>query len=410
MMIIIFVIILTLVAVTSAWSDVDHYWVNTNDILVDGRMPYSDSVFEYPPLTLLFFMIPRLVSPSLEVYHYVFAVFADLFVLVILYFGYRIGDMYSVDRRYVFVMIAAMTLGAHYLISCRYDVIPAAFTVMGLYLYLSSRYSLAFLIMAVATMIKLYPALILLAMLIPFLLRKDWRMLFMGVLVSLAVCVLSELPFLIDNYQTAFAYLGYHSDRGIQVESLAASFLFLYNVLVPGSVTIGFSFGSHNLEGPAADALVPFMNYILIASILAIIVFTVLRLHRSGNKDNLFGIVCITAELLLMAFVIFGKVYSAQYMIWIIAIIPAIYCSITVSEERRTLYCWTLCFAVVSGLALTYYRYVGFEEHYAGFVIVEIVKNIVHLLLMGFLFRLLMKLTSDVKKDSGLIEECESDT
>ena len=71
-----FLVVLWWVARNSLWGDVDHYWVNINDIIVEGKMPYRESVFEYPPLTLIVFLIPRLLSPSIEVFHYVFAVYA----------------------------------------------------------------------------------------------------------------------------------------------------------------------------------------------------------------------------------------------------------------------------------------------------------------------------------------------
>ena len=72
----IFFIINTIyVIISNLWGDVNHYWVNINDLIVDHKMPYRDYTFEYPPMTLVVFLIPRLFSPNIDVFHFSFAIF-----------------------------------------------------------------------------------------------------------------------------------------------------------------------------------------------------------------------------------------------------------------------------------------------------------------------------------------------
>lgn len=66
------------VSIRSMWGDVDHYWVNISEVIIDGRMPYSETQFEYPPLALVIFAVPRLLSWDLESFRILYAFFAGL--------------------------------------------------------------------------------------------------------------------------------------------------------------------------------------------------------------------------------------------------------------------------------------------------------------------------------------------
>ena len=59
---------------TNLWADVDHYWNNINDWYDHGLIPYKDYVFEYPPFSLVIFLIPRIFSWDLNSFHYSYAI------------------------------------------------------------------------------------------------------------------------------------------------------------------------------------------------------------------------------------------------------------------------------------------------------------------------------------------------
>ena len=59
---IVLIVAVTIISYTNGWMDVNHYWDNINEWYNDGLIPYKDYVFEYPPLSLLIFLIPRLFS------------------------------------------------------------------------------------------------------------------------------------------------------------------------------------------------------------------------------------------------------------------------------------------------------------------------------------------------------------
>ena len=390
-----FVMMVSWVSSTYLWGDVDHYWNNINSLIVDGKMPYSGFDFEYPPLTLIVFLIPRVLSPTLDVFHYVFAIFTFIFVLITAHYSYKIADLYGIDRRYSFIIVFMMFIFSTIFIPCRYDIFPAAMTLIGIYYFLVKRYRLAFLIMAVATMIKLYPVLIIMGMSIPFLVKREWKEFVILALICAAVAALSELPFLLDNYHTAFAYLSYHSDRGIQVESLAASILFIIDYFFPDLLYITFNFGSDNIVGPIPDAIASYMNYFMMACVMAFFLWTIFRTARAKvDHERLMAISCIAIEIIVMLFIICGKVYSAQYMIWVAVPIPAVYCIFKENGKRDTLMILTFVFLLLSCYASLFYLKAGFNSDYDVFVFLELIKNISHVGLMVFLIYQIRALTA----------------
>ncbi|MBR2255126.1 MAG: hypothetical protein IJ856_04870, partial [Candidatus Methanomethylophilaceae archaeon] len=229
------------------------------------------------------------------------------------------------------------------------------------------------------------------AMVVPFLVKKDWKSVFVYVALSAAVCVLCELPFIIADPSTAFSYLTYHSDRGIQVESMAASLLFLYNYLVPGSVGFGHSYGSENLMGSAADAVARFADVLMPVVLMAFLLFFIVVLAKKKVEDEktLMAAVCLASEIMVMLFIICGKVYSAQYAIWILALVPAILFQLTGNDVRHKVLAVALTYAIVDGLATFAYNSIGFNTAYDLVVFAQLAKNLVHVGLVLYLVKVM---------------------
>ena len=58
---------------TEGNPDINRYF-NYSVSIAHGQLPYRDFTVEYPPLALVFFTLPQLVAPTLQMYQYVFAV------------------------------------------------------------------------------------------------------------------------------------------------------------------------------------------------------------------------------------------------------------------------------------------------------------------------------------------------
>ena len=308
------------------WGDVDHYWVNISEVLVEHRMPYSETKFEYPPLALVIFAIPRLVSWDLNSFRFAFAFFSAFTYLVSMLYTFRIADRLGISHIRVFLIFFASVLWLNQFILARYDIFPVAMIFIAIDAYLSGRHNLALIIIGLATMLKVYPSLILFAFLYPFIAQKQWKKAILCFVIPVLICVLVMVPFMAYDMASAFDWVSYHSNRGIQVESVIGSILEVGSYLSPGSVVMINNYGSDNLTGTIPDAIAGCMNYVMATSMLAVLLLMVYAaLKKYHTAPELERSVVMISLILILTFIIFNKVYSAQYGLWVILFTPLLY-------------------------------------------------------------------------------------
>lgn len=363
------------------WGDLDHYYVNAGDVL-NGLIPYKDIMFEYPPLSLVFMIVPRAISWDLNSFHYICAAMTYVWIALGIYFLYKIADEHIGYRWRVHFLLAVLIVFGTYFVIARNDVYPAVISIIGIWLYLGRRYPLAFVVITVAAMTKLYPAIFLLPMMAPFILRRNWIILGKCIAASAAVILLVELPFLIADPGTAFAYLTYHSDRGIQIESVASGFFMFASLLFPSDIGVVFNYGSDNLTGVGPEALAPFMNAIMAIVLVAFFVIMLSRLSKSETaQGNIIPLVALMSTAMLMLFILFSKVYSAQYFIWIVLALPFTQLACFGKVHRREILAITLVFGIFTMLSYFAYPKYLLVEFNTYPVMMVFMKNILHILL-----------------------------
>ena len=122
-----------------------------------------------------------------------------------------------------------MVVGCWATATARYDIIPAGLSLGALLLAERGRWRWAYALLAVATMFKFYPIILLPAFFIAqhrsryMLWQKWWQGLDAFVLICAAITILS----LLLSVEGTLGPLGYFGDRPIQAESTAASLLWL---------------------------------------------------------------------------------------------------------------------------------------------------------------------------------------
>ena len=136
-----------------------------------------------------------------------------------------------------------------------------------------------------------------------------------GLTLFFAVLALFFVPALALGGGRFVGSFAYHADRGLQVESVAASVLMAAG-WVDGVV---FEFGAFEARGGAAelaaDASLP-----LTAVLLAITVLVMYRQLRLGGSETLHFPRCAAA--LILAFMLGSKVLSPQYVLWLLPLVP----------------------------------------------------------------------------------------
>ena len=193
----------------------------------------------------------------------------------------------------------------------RYDAVVALTLATAAFgAVLSGRYGpLAYASLGFGAAAKLVPALAVLPLV---LIRRGAGR---GLGVFIAVSALFFVPALVFGGGGFVGSLSYHADRGLQVESVAASVLMAFG-RVEGVV---FEFGAFASRGPgtglAAGLSLPIMVVLLLVTGLAM-----LRRHRLQGLDA--AQFPRYAAALILAFMLGSKVLSPQYEIWLLPLAP----------------------------------------------------------------------------------------
>lgn len=325
LIVVLMIVVVLYTSQNNLWGDLNHYYENAGDVL-EGKFPYSDSKFEYPPFSLIFMIIPRILSWDVTSYYYACTIFTYVFFTIGLIFLIKILDKYKADRNYAFAISILILIFGNYFVIARNDVYPTVMVIISFWYYANKRYCLSFSIMAIAAMTKIFPILFIPILLVPFFIKSEWKDFFKYGLISVAVCLLIELPFIINDPQTSFDYLIYHSNRGIQIESVASGLLMVYNnYFSPGCVHVIFNYGSDNLAGPLSEFIAPLMDYLLAFVLVLFVMWMLIRIKKNKiytDENKLNCIIALMIESILFTFITFSKVYSAQYLIWISLLLP----------------------------------------------------------------------------------------
>lgn len=271
-------------------------------------LPYHALPHEYPLLTLLPFT-PALLGP-LYWYQVIFAVCMALFVAAIYLLLVRFHS-----RKAALACALYLIVGAWATALGRFDLIPSLLTLLALFCAVRARWNWSFALLALATLFKFYPA----VLVVPFLIAQQrtqqgkwyalrrWGPLGVFVLVCIVVVVAS----LLLSVENTLAPLAYFGSRPVQVESLPASLLWLLSLLVKKPLTYGYTFGSLNMYSPFSSAVSLGVTILTLGGVL----YT-WWLQWRARID-----LAIASLLTLLVIIATGKVFSPQYLIWVVPLV-----------------------------------------------------------------------------------------
>ncbi|MDX9803030.1 MAG: glycosyltransferase 87 family protein [Dehalococcoidales bacterium] len=300
--------------------DVELYFEYAQQMF-SGNLPYRDFSVEYPPLALLFLLIPRLFSSNLAGYADGFAVLMLAFDMLGLFFISRISSNLKLGH---FTTLAIYTFSFFILgdiVINRFDVIPAVLSLGAIYYYTERKYKYAWFVLALGVLTKLYPAIIAPLFAIHFIQIRQWKPLIKGVAVFVVTGLIGVVPFLAASPGGFWEFINFHSGRGLQLESGYASLLMLGDMLGLTDVEIVRSYSSVDIWAPASDFLVAASSFITIGAILGCYWFYY-RNVVNGRQGNA-GLVGYTLGILAILLVT-TKVFSTQFVIWLYPVIPLI--------------------------------------------------------------------------------------
>lgn len=384
------IFIISVLTIVDEWGDVKWYWMYGEDML-RGHVPYIPSEeyppFAYPPMFLYICTIPAMFTDTMQVYGIIFLAFSGALVLLAAHLSLKMCDEYGVSHIYVYIAFMLLLACEPVHILDRNDSMATVLLIIASYFFMKKRAALCFILIAISTMIKIYPGLVLAAFLLPYLINRDWKGLFGYGFLAVAVCVLIQLPCCIAFPDDCFNYITQNTGRLIQIEACIGPFLTLCHYISPDAVWVEETFGSQNYYGAIPEAIAPVMLPLMVIGVACMCAFLIVKLWRKRMDNTQSLTVALMASILLiLVFLLFNKVYSAQYGVWVIMLFaPILILLAHQNVEDRTLTVRYIIFSFASLLATIFYS----GELSPFFFVASIIKVIALVMLLIECVRLL---------------------
>ena len=184
-------------------------------------------------------------------------------------------------------------------------------------LYAVERPVVAAFLLSVATWIKVWPA----AVIIPLLIAnaKRGQIFITGVVVTAAV---AAVAFLTGAGSHLLDFAINQGDRGMQLEATFSTLWVWLSVFNIGGSKIADNVAINSTEvyGPGAEIAAALMQPLLIVAALTGAILMVWALRRGAQREEL---ILEGSLLLVTAFIVFNKVGSPQFIIWLLPVVVA---------------------------------------------------------------------------------------
>lgn len=267
-----------------------------SSLLVTGRFPIGDDMWQYPPGAGVVFAIAALLGSNPVAAFTLIALACDLTTLAVLTIAGRRRRV-GLDAAWAWV-VGGLLVGPVWL--ARFDVVPTLAAVVALVLVSRPIWSGA--AAAAGTLLKVWPGIMLIAL--P---RRSIPRGLLGFVV-MAVAILGGVMLWSTG---GVSFLGEQGARGLQVESVGALPFMVWNVVA--DVPTEFRFGAMEVDVPIT---IPLGLAITLAGFAVLAILGVLRLlgrlESSAPAD--------VALVALLVSIVTSRVLSPQYDVWIVGV------------------------------------------------------------------------------------------
>ncbi len=293
--------------------------------LLKGQLPYLDFNLEYPPLALAAFVLPRIFTLGRSYYLYIVLFMLENVVLCTANALLLIRLMRDLNYSQTRKVLALIFYGLFALIISpvllwRYDLFPTLFTTLALLAVTANYAALAGIAIGLGIAAKLYPVVLLPVFTAYYFANKSYRALLNLWVGTVSAVALIFIPFFIASQGKLFSFLTYHKDRGLQIESLPAGLISLAHNWGLIEISTINSYGSRNIISPFDDTVLKILPWLLILTYTVMLINSLCRFWEDRSQSNLvkFNSLVAYSLLALLLFIITNKVFSPQYLVWLI--------------------------------------------------------------------------------------------
>lgn len=272
-------------------------------------VPYRDFALEYPPGALPVFVVPA----WLERLDY-----RDVFQgLMLLCDAAAVLAVLAVAGRRAAALAAVAPLFLGSVVLSRFDFWPAALSAWALVTLVRGRRTTSAVLLGTAFAAKLWPAALAPLVLVWLWRRHGRRCALTWSAAALATAAAWFVPFTVVAPGGVGHSFHQQLARPLQLESLGASVLVAAHHVFGTSVHVVGSFGSQNLAGPGTGAAAAATSA---AGALALVAVWVAFARGDATAERLL----VSAAAAVAALIAFGKVFSPQFLIWLIPLVFAV--------------------------------------------------------------------------------------
>ncbi|WP_104191708.1 glycosyltransferase 87 family protein [Cryobacterium sp. Y82] len=196
----------------------------------------------------------------------------------------------------------------------RLEGLTAPLVIVALVL-LARRPVVAAVVLTLATWIKVWPAAVFLAVVTVSPRRRT--VVLTGAAVSAGV---AAFVWLVGGLQFLTGFVTEQSDRALQLEApITTVWVWLATLGQPSTVIYeNFAIATREVSGPGTNLVASLMTPVMFGAIAAIFVLMLIAQHRRAAAAQL---LLLGALALVGAFIVFNKVGSPQYMLWLVPVV-----------------------------------------------------------------------------------------
>lgn len=296
---------------------------NAGERILLGQIPYQDFFIEYPPGSLPFFVPPAIFSDGPASYAAYFASEMALLLVASLVLTALSARTLGLPWPVAAVVFVAAAILLNPIAVTRYDPVVALTVAVAVALAARSKSGTvsslalagAWVSLGVGAAAKLVPALVGPPLALFAARLGGWRELVRGSVVFAFVVALFFVPAALLGGGGFLKSFAYHAERGLQVESVAASVLMKLGY----AEGIAYEFGAFDVLGPGTG----FWSSMSLPVTGALVVVTAAVMYREHLAGK-FGPAAVPryGAAFVLAFMIGSKVLSPQYFIWLLPLIP----------------------------------------------------------------------------------------
>jgi len=297
---------------SAQYGDVTYYGHYAH-LMRDGQWPYRNFFDEYPPVAQpLFLGIELLPGPFFYEFKWAMVVCGIGALALLLATMETLGMSRSrIAGAAALVGVSPIAVGPIFLAA--YDPFPAMLVAGALLAFVRRRERLAYALLALAVGAKIYPL-----VLLPIAVVESWErggreLVKRGLAWFLGVLFAVHLPFLIAGPGGVRFSYWVQLRRGLEVESLGGAVLLVLDRLgVRHAVLRDEAPGSKDVIGTLAKTIGAASSLVAVAAVLL-----VAWLYWRRRRDTM-----LAAAAAVTAFVAFSKVFSPQFVDWLVPLVP----------------------------------------------------------------------------------------